>query len=219
MPRAMSVAKELVKLAAAAGRPLSTVKLQKLLYFTQAWSLATRDSQLFPEPMEAWVAGPVVRDVFDATKKAGGQVPGVGAFAGCGDLLAEDAGLVRAVWDQYGAYPGDELIDMTHGDGPWLAARGDLPPRARGDNPIPLGMVADIYGGRDRPEPIAAYERALAAADAAAAERLALVPRLDLARFKARVPPPPAAWFDRELQLEAAADAADDEDDAEDEHE
>lgn len=217
MPRAMSVAKELVGLAVAAGRPLSTVQLQKLLYLTQAWSLATRDSQLFPEPMEAWIAGPVVREVFDATKKAGGAVPGAGAFAGCGDLPAEDAGLVRAVWEQYGTYPGAELIDMTHADGPWRAARGDRPDRVRGDDPIPLDLVAEAYGGRDRPAPIAAYERSLAAADAAAEERLALVPRLDVARFKARVAPPPADWFDRELALDAAADAADEDDDDDDE--
>src|SRR4051812_45475224 len=40
--------------------PMSAMKLQKLVYYAQAWSLVWDDAPLFPEPIEAWAGGPVV---------------------------------------------------------------------------------------------------------------------------------------------------------------
>ncbi len=46
------------------GRTLSTVKLQKLVYYSQAWHLVWEDRPLFPERIEAWANGPVVPDLY-----------------------------------------------------------------------------------------------------------------------------------------------------------
>ena len=48
--------------------PLSTMKLQKLCYYAQAWSLAWDEEPLFPHEFEAWVNGPVCRELFIAIK-------------------------------------------------------------------------------------------------------------------------------------------------------
>jgi hypothetical protein len=40
---------------------MSTMKLQKLLYYCQGWSLAWTGEPLFPEDFEAWASGPVCR--------------------------------------------------------------------------------------------------------------------------------------------------------------
>ena len=40
--------------------PMTTWKLQKLVYYCQAWSLVREDEELFPEEIEAWANGPVV---------------------------------------------------------------------------------------------------------------------------------------------------------------
>src|SRR5687767_401361 len=45
--------------------PLSAMKLQKLVYYSQAWSLVWDDRQLFREPVEAWANGPVVRELYE----------------------------------------------------------------------------------------------------------------------------------------------------------
>ena len=47
---------------------MSTMKLQKLCYYAQAWSLVWDDSELFPEDFEAWANGPVCKKLFDITK-------------------------------------------------------------------------------------------------------------------------------------------------------
>lgn len=48
-----------------AGDTISLLKLQKLVYYTQAWSLVIRDQPLFYQDIEAWCSGPVVRDVWN----------------------------------------------------------------------------------------------------------------------------------------------------------
>ena len=43
---------------------IDPMKLQKLLYYSQAWWLAGMDSDLFSDDIEAWPWGPVVRDIY-----------------------------------------------------------------------------------------------------------------------------------------------------------
>lgn len=48
---------------------MSTMKLQKLCYYSQAWSLVWDDKSLFPEDFEAWANCPVCPKLFAKTKK------------------------------------------------------------------------------------------------------------------------------------------------------
>src|SRR5258708_40323860 len=79
MFRALSVAKELVRLSFAGDEkdPLTNLRLQKLLYYAQAWSLVLRESELFPEEIQAWRWGPVVPAVYDKLPdgQGGSQIP------------------------------------------------------------------------------------------------------------------------------------------------
>lgn len=43
--------------------PMSQMKLHKLLYYCQAWSLVWDDMPLFHERLEAWGSGPVVPEL------------------------------------------------------------------------------------------------------------------------------------------------------------
>src|SRR5436305_14795852 len=47
---------------------MTAMKLQKLVYYSQAWSLVWDEAPLFPERIEAWANGPVVRALYDAHK-------------------------------------------------------------------------------------------------------------------------------------------------------
>jgi uncharacterized phage-associated protein len=51
-----------------AGDTISPLKLQKLVYYAQAWSLVFRSQPLFDQDIEAWVSGPIVRDVWQEYK-------------------------------------------------------------------------------------------------------------------------------------------------------
>jgi uncharacterized phage-associated protein len=44
---------------------MSTMKLHKLLYFSQGWAMAWTGKPLFPEDFEAWASGPVCRELYD----------------------------------------------------------------------------------------------------------------------------------------------------------
>lgn len=60
--KAMEVGKYFIYLANKENKALTNKKLQKLVYYSQAWSLVLNDNKkLFKEPIEAWVHGPAVR--------------------------------------------------------------------------------------------------------------------------------------------------------------
>lgn len=46
------------------GSDISVLKLQKLLYYVEAWHAALKDKALFSNDFEAWAHGPVCKDVF-----------------------------------------------------------------------------------------------------------------------------------------------------------
>ena len=47
---------------------MTTMKLEKLCYYSQAWSLVWDERRLFPERFEAWANGPVCPDLYHAHK-------------------------------------------------------------------------------------------------------------------------------------------------------
>ncbi len=47
------------------GSLITNLKLQKLVYYAQAWSLALNNKELFPEDFEAWVHGPVLVKLYN----------------------------------------------------------------------------------------------------------------------------------------------------------
>lgn len=48
--------------------PMHPMKLQKLCYYAQAWTLASEDKPLFGEDFGAWANGPVCRVLYETMK-------------------------------------------------------------------------------------------------------------------------------------------------------
>ncbi len=46
------------------GENITNLQLQKLLYYAQGFNVAWYGRPLFLQPIEAWVHGPVVRDLY-----------------------------------------------------------------------------------------------------------------------------------------------------------
>lgn len=103
-------------------RPVSTMKLQKLVYLSQGWSLALRNRPMFIGEFEAWANGPVNRTLFRHHRT---EYSVSRWRLGNPDNLDEDEqSVVDAVLDNYGALSGAELSDLTHVSGtPWARAR------------------------------------------------------------------------------------------------
>jgi uncharacterized phage-associated protein len=129
-------------------RALDTMKLQKLCYYAQAWSLAWGRGRMFPEPIEAWEQGPVVRSLFRQHK---GRYS-VDRVEGDADIVASDPVRVATIADIlafYGNRTGRELSDLTHIEDPWALtrARGNRSSGDHGRDVIPELLMERYYRG------------------------------------------------------------------------
>ena len=122
---------------------MTTMKLQKLVYYSQAWSLVWDEKPLFEEDIEAWANGPVVRELFDYHR---GMYEISAMPIGNPRLLnQEQQETIDAVLDYYGDKSAQWLIDLTHMEDPWKQARKGLPPLERGSRVMSLDTIADYY--------------------------------------------------------------------------
>jgi len=124
---------------------MSTMKLQKLCYYCQAWSLVWDDTELFPEEFEAWANGPVCRDLFAQTR---GQfsVTEDDEPGDISNLTAEQKETIDSVLDYYFPHNAQWLSELTHLEDPWKEARGDAPAGAQSVNIISKESMAMYYG-------------------------------------------------------------------------
>jgi uncharacterized phage-associated protein len=125
MASARSVADHLLRLASAEDEPecLTHMRLQKLLYYVQGWSLALRGKPMFDDRIEAWAHGPVVRSLFSTFTDFGSLPVDLEAHPLLdGDLDVEEKEFIEAVWDAYKQHSTFNLRQMTHGEDPWIEA-------------------------------------------------------------------------------------------------
>lgn len=103
---------------------ITPLKLQKLLYYAQAWSLVFREKVLFSEDIEAWVHGPVIPDVYHRYKQYGYSSLSQESFLG--ELESDEANILNVVWMSYGKKSAKSLEELTHSEYPWIKARAGL---------------------------------------------------------------------------------------------
>lgn len=107
------------------GEVLTNLKLQKLLYYAQAWNLALRDAPLFNEDFQAWVHGPVLPSQYVRFKDHQWRPLAVEATRPAYADAVTTSHLVEIV-DVFGTETAVALELMTHRERPWLEARGGL---------------------------------------------------------------------------------------------
>ncbi|PSL54601.1 putative phage-associated protein [Saccharothrix carnea] len=123
--------------------PESPMKLQKLLYYAQAWHLARYDEPLFNARIEAWRRGPVVPEVY--FRHQGRSEVCAWEEGDPGGLTERERGVVRSVVERYGHFSRHELSDMAHDEEPWRAARGDLPESEPSSTPLSHAVMARYF--------------------------------------------------------------------------
>lgn len=139
---------------------ISTMKLQKLAFYSNALSLVRCGAPLFPEQFQAWVNGPVCRELFLAHR--GKFVVGPGEVSATSDLGKID-GRARTLVDEtlrvLGGLDGNELSELTHRESPWLDARRGCGERDRCDNVIPNEEIRSFYASPRCSNPLFAAAR------------------------------------------------------------
>jgi len=128
----------------------TAMKLQKLVYYAQAWSLVWDETPLFNEPIEAWANGPVVRQLYEAHR---------GQFKVSESTLKHSARIKRlserqkktidAVLKFYGNKNAQWLIDLSHMEDPWIETRKQarLKDGERGHAVISHASMHEYYSG------------------------------------------------------------------------
>jgi uncharacterized phage-associated protein len=123
--------------------PMSAMKLQKLCYYAQAWSLAWDQAELFPDDFEAWANGPVTRALYNA--HCGQFSVTTWSQGDSSKLTCEQQATVDAVLDAYGKHTAQQLSELTHREGPWRAARASTPDMVRSEAVITKQSMQDFY--------------------------------------------------------------------------
>lgn len=136
--------------------PVSHLKLQKLLYYVQAFHLAYFDAPVIDDQFQAWLHGPVSRKIYDELK-------GVAVLHGNinfeqvlneptpeerlgSTLLPQQIEFINDVLGEFGRKSAYELEGMTHSEAPWIEARCGYGPGDRCERNISEETTKSYYG-------------------------------------------------------------------------
>lgn len=126
---------------------ISAMKLQKLIYYSQAWSMAWDECALFDADFEAWENGPILPSIYDIHQ--GQFLVDILTFpTGNPKTLVEDAqDTIDQVIKVYGNKTAQWLSNLTREEAPWKTARGSLSPLDRSSIVIQKGSMHEYYSG------------------------------------------------------------------------
>ena len=104
------------------------LKMQKLCYLAQGWSLALLGRPLFDDVIEAWALGPMIPLLFRRFKRHRWHaIPFKLRTEPSKELDAEEMELLDWVWKEYGRRSARELKRLTRSQTPWKEVYGDTP--------------------------------------------------------------------------------------------
>ena len=127
---------------------MTSMRLQKLLYYAHGCHLAMHGVPLFSDKIEAWSNGPVVRTVFAEHRKwrtLRHPWPGPGRASGSGALDAHESETLEVVQQALAGFSADDLVACTHQEAPWRDARTGLPDDARSEAVIADEAISDFF--------------------------------------------------------------------------
>lgn len=134
---------------------VSTMKLQKLVFYSNALSLARNGEPLFPEQFQAWVNGPVCRELFCAHRGKFIIGPGeLGVSREGFELDTRGRACVDETLRVLGGYDGNALSELTHRESPWREARRGCKDNDRCENVITNEAVRSYYSSYARDNPL-----------------------------------------------------------------
>ena len=136
--------------------PTPHLKLQKLVFYIEAFHLAFFEESLIGEDFEAWVHGPVCKSLYNELKVLNPKLYSKfdlsesvdkkalrGEFEGA--LSDEQVSLIEDVLKQYGKLNAYELESLTHSEKPWIEARAGLSPAVPSARKIKKTTMKDFY--------------------------------------------------------------------------
>lgn len=135
--------------------PMSHLKLQKLLYYTEAYHLAYFKQSLIEDEFEAWVHGPVCRKIYDNLKGVSRLYSDISFSENDVDYSPEEVikntltsiqkTHIDSILGNLSEWTDQELEDTTHNEQPWLSARKGYYPSQKCEEIIDKDLMLEYY--------------------------------------------------------------------------
>lgn len=135
----------------ACGGKLPMMRLQLLAYYICAWDLAFHTQPLIETEFQAWVHGPVSRDLWNIcgisarTLSVMSMVSDADVNGSPERLSPEGRVHIDDVLSSYGHLGMGELSDLVRSETPWLNARGDAEPAQKCATVILPQVMQEFY--------------------------------------------------------------------------
>jgi len=106
---------------------ITPLALQKALYYVQGFSYAFTGNFIFTEDCEAWVHGPVYREIYEHYSSY--KFDPIGFIGDCDESVLSfyEKSIIDSIIKNFSCYSGKTLEKFTHSEEPWIKTRGDLP--------------------------------------------------------------------------------------------
>jgi uncharacterized phage-associated protein len=139
------------------GDTVSHKKLQKLLYYVDAWHLVNFGVPIVDEDFQAWVHGPVVPELYQKLKGFGFNDlkvvndeyetvdEEIEAIIKNNNLTSDQIEFINSVLNKYGGLSSFNLELLSHSEGPWIEARKGYEPHQTCNVVIPKKRMHEYY--------------------------------------------------------------------------
>ncbi|WP_431048278.1 Panacea domain-containing protein [Roseateles sp. L2-2] len=124
---------------------VSAMKLQKLMFYAQAWNLVWEEAPLLDEDFQAWANGPVLPSLYQKHRGMFKVDATLFQTADSARLSPEERGNIDRVLAFYGDKTAQWLSNLTHQEDPWKNARGDTPVGEASTTVISQGAMHEYY--------------------------------------------------------------------------
>ncbi|MBU3110994.1 type II toxin-antitoxin system antitoxin SocA domain-containing protein [Clostridium lacusfryxellense] len=146
---------------------ITPLALQKLLYYVQGFYYAFMNRFIFEENCEAWVHGPVYKNVYIKYREYCFDRIECDDLTDDITLSGSEKTIIDSVIKNLSGYSGKTLEAFTHLETPWLVTRGDLPTSVNTDREIDRELIGSYFTDVKHkynmlnPSDIAAYSKVM----------------------------------------------------------
>lgn len=143
---ALQVADYLILKAQKDKEPITNKRLQKMLYYVQAWSVAVKNEAVFNNKIEAWIHGPAIKEVYLEYKNFGANpIEKNVTEEMVKDIPVDVRNFIDEVWSVYSKYDTPYLEYLTHSEEPWQIARKGIESHVSSENEISIDSMKVFY--------------------------------------------------------------------------
>jgi len=128
---------------------ITPLALQKILYYIQGIYMVLFGKELFSEECEAWIHGPVFKDVYEVFRDFKYNPIDDKRFSMLqnrfNELADDEKKIIDLVLESFGMYSGKTLEQITHEETPWLDARNGYLPEEPSNEVISKESIATYF--------------------------------------------------------------------------